>query len=210
MIYLAGHSLGAAHAALAAFSRLKRGLRVDGIYLFGCPQPGDKTIGRVLSTISVTSLKNRRDPITALPADLELLGEEYVPVAPFLSVDQSPPPIDPWGLFADHHSELYAAAALQLPATPALVSISDAAAAVLNLYYETGLWSWTHFIDGQYWAVRSFPDGAKLAVARGSTTNLDWLQDLDFNQTTMHGARVSQGFWAGVAPVEAELDQVLA
>lgn len=44
-IFYVGHSLAAARAHLAAFGRIRRGMRVDGVYAFAPPNPGDRHIG---------------------------------------------------------------------------------------------------------------------------------------------------------------------
>ncbi len=77
-VYIAGHSLGAARAFLYAFSRVRRGLPVDGLFACGCPNPGNAVIGGVLqhAGIAVRSIKNRRDLVTDVPVDIALLGEQ--------------------------------------------------------------------------------------------------------------------------------------
>lgn len=210
MIYIAGHSLGAARAALYTYSRMKRGLPVAGVFLFGSPHPGNRKIGLTLSGARVVSCKNRRDLVTDVPVDLEFLNEEYVPAAPMVELNEKAPSGDSWGLFADHHSELYLAGARKLPSVDAPVSAGDAAEAIIDLYNSAGSWSWEHKINGQYWCMRTLLNGAKLMVARGSTTGLDWLNDIEALQTDVLGARVSTGFWAGVGPVQDALDSAAA
>lgn len=204
-LYITGHSLGAARAALYAFSRVKRGLPVAGVYLFGCPNPGDRHIGLTLSSVPVQSYRNRRDLVTDVPVDLDFLNEEYVKPAPVAAFNEKAPSGDSWGVFSDHHSELYLAGAEKLTA-PAIVTPAEAALAIIGLYNGAGDWSWSHLVDGQYWAMRTTASGARILVARGSTTLLDWIHDFDALQTDVYGARVSEGFWAGVGPIEAVLD----
>lgn len=208
-VYVAGHSLGAARAALYGFSRVARGLPLTGIFLFGCPNPGDGKIGAALSRapVAIRNVRNRRDLVTDVPVDLPWLGEEYVQVAPFEETDE---PGADGGPFRDHHIALYQAGCAKLPDGNVALSLNVAVTAVADLYGPGGDWAWEHFVDGQYWAVRTFPNGDRLAVARGSVTALDWLDDFDAVQETVLGARISAGFWTGVGPVEAALDAALA
>jgi hypothetical protein len=57
--------------------------------------------------------------------------------------------------------------------------------------------------------MKRMPSGAKLMIRRGSVTVQDWLNDFDAIQIPVLGARVSQGFWAGVQPIESVMDQQL-
>jgi hypothetical protein len=53
------------------------------------------------------------------------------------------------------------------------------------------------------------PSGAKLMIRRGTASVHDWLDDFDAIMIPVLGARMSQGFWAGVAPIESALDAQL-
>lgn len=209
-IYIGGHSLGAARAFLYAYSRVKRGLRVDGIICCGSPNPGNDVIGYALSGIPIFSLKNRRDLITDVPVDIELFGEEYVQPVPFDEIDEPAKRGDPWGLLSDHHVELYQAGAAKLPSPPGQPSIADAVDQIARLYDTVEGWDWINPVDGAYWGMHKFASGARLMIARGTTTRLDWWNDFDAVQIPAMGAQVSQGFWAGVANVQDQLDAALA
>jgi hypothetical protein len=217
-IYIAGHSLGAAEACLAAWSRIRRGLPVAGVYTFGCPRPGNSELGVVLSHVPIwRSIRNDcghlpdYDLVTAVPFDVEA-WLDYAQPAPFEAVAEQPAPNDPWLMFRYHHIELYAAGCAKLPPTGsgAGVELMDAVTAVQDLYDGTGDWTWTHFVDGQYCAIRTFTNGDKLLVFRGSETELDWIHDLETLQLDLFGAKVSRGFWSGPEAVQAAVDAVLA
>lgn len=213
-VYIGGHSLGAARACLYAYARLKRGLPVDGLYVFGCPNPGNHVIGLELASLSIfRSVKNRRDLVTDVPVDMELLNEEYVPARVFEECNAVPPSTDPWGPFRDHHIQLYQSGCRTLPIYPnASLSLVDAVDMVANLYgYDKPKHprTWLHSEDGRYWGMYLMPNGDKFIVARGSTTELDWLDDFDALQVDVMNARMSRGFWDGVGPIMGLLDQAL-
>ena len=217
-VFIVGHSLGAAEACLAAFSRTRRGLPVDGVYVFGCPRPGNAVIGSALASVPIwRSIRNdlgrfpSYDLVTAVPFDIEELLD-YAQPAPFEAIAEPPAPDDPWLLFRYHHSQLYQAGCRKLAPTGsgAAVELVEAIDAVQDLYDGVGAWAWQNFVDGQYCAMRVMPNGAKLLVFRGSTTPLDWMHDLDTRQVDLHGAKVSRGFWAGPGAIEAALDAALA
>ena len=184
-VYITGHSLGAAEAVLVAWSRVRRGLPVDGVYVFGCPRPGNSELGVLLSHVPVyRSIRNQiggfpdYDLVTAVPFDVEAMLD-YAQPAPFEAIAERPPPNDPLGPFQYHHSYLYAQGCAKLPPTGYSVELTDSIGAVQDLYNGTGTWSWTNFVDGQYCAVRMFQSGDKLAVFRGSVTETDWIRDLE-------------------------------
>ena len=220
-VYLAAHSLGAARIWEYAYSRIMRGLRVDGIYALAPPRPGNKIIQRVLYANrakfqAVRSLKNRRDSVTTVPINIELLDEEFV--QPWVFDETNEQPTDSHvsllgRFFADHHIALYQAGARKLPDNPgAAVGLAEAADLVAHLYETSSVydWDWINPVNGAYWAMKAMPTGAKLMIARGSVTMLDWLDDFDASEIVVLGAKMSRGFWAGVGPVEPALDAVLA
>ena len=215
-IYITGHSLGAAEATLYAYDRVKRGLPVDGVYLFGCPRPGNSALGVVLSSVPIwRSIRNDcgrfpdYDLVTAVPFDVEALLD-YAQPAPFEAISEAPPADDPWGLFRFHHSQLYGTGCRKLPPTGngAAVELVEAINCVQDLYDGEPGWSASNFVDGQYWAVATI-GGARLVVFRGSTTELDWVHDAETTQVDLHGAKVSRGFWTGVGASQAALDAAL-
>ena len=216
-VFIAGHSLGAAEAALYARSRVKRGLRVDGLYMFACPRPGDGRIGADLHGVVpvMRSLKNEGDGVTDVPLDVHVssLGWDYDDVIPFETF-QKPPPLtdfllDPF--FAHHHIAHYVAGTYGLPAGPGAIGVNEAVDQVNRLYDTADGWTWINPVDGFYWAMWTAPTGAKLMIRRGSKTGRDWFgQDFDFGQIDVQGAKVSRGFWSGIEPIENELDAALA
>ena len=207
-VYIGGHSLGAAEAYEYAYSRVKRGLRVDGIYALAPPQPGNLVIGSGLASVPVVrALKNRRDLVTAVPVNIAWLGEDYAQPRTLEEIDEKPTVNGP---FADHDVTLYVAGALTLPPLGASVEIGPAAQEIARLYTDSTGWDWINPIDGYYWAMKVMPSGAKLIIRRGSSTVTDWLDDFDATMISVLGARMSAGFWAGVQGIESTLDQVLA
>jgi pimeloyl-ACP methyl ester carboxylesterase len=206
-VYIGGHSLGAAEAYEYAYSRLKRGLRVDGIYCLAPPQPGDSVLAAGLAGVPVVrALHNRRDIVTSVPIDLKWLGEEYVQPRPLEQIDEKP--ASP-GLFKDHSVLLYAAGAQKLPPLGVSVEIGPAAAEIARLYVDATGWDWISAVDGLYWAMKVMPSGAKLMIRRGTASVHDWLDDFDAIMIQVMGARVSRGFWAGVESIQLELDAQL-
>ncbi len=209
-VFIAGHSRGAAEAALYAFSRIKRGLPVDGLYLFESPRPGNQVVRDTLASIEIVrSIKNVGDPVTDVPLDLDLIDEDYEDAAPFTMINEPyTPNLPDWGPVNPHHIELVQAGCRKLPPTGGAIDLVQAVDATYDLYNMLGHWDWTHPEDGRYWGMRKFGDNF-LLIARGSVTGKDWLLNFEALQIDVLGARVSDGFWAGVAPVET-LDAALA
>ena len=188
-----------------------RGLRVDGIYAFASPNPGDGMIGRALSAVPmIRSLRNGRDIVPDLPVDIAMFGEEYVQPRAFIEINEVPAPNDPLGFFAWHEAALYAAGAIKLQELGAAVTLAEAARAVVDLYITANSWDWINPVDGTYWALQIMPNGARLLIARGTETAHDWISDFDATQITTMGARMSVGFWSGVGPILGELDKAVS
>ncbi len=205
-VYIAGHSLGAARASLYAFSRIKRGLPVAGVFLFGCPRPGDRAIRDTLAAIPIRSIKNGNDPITDVPLDIELLGEDYTEPRDFEAVNAPwNDSLPDWGPFNAHHIELYLDGCKTLPNNGTLLTVAQA---VYDLYNLLGKWDWDHPEDGRYWGMRRVGSD-QILVSRGSTTPYDWVENFRVIQCAIMGARVSDGFWDGVGPIESLLDATL-
>lgn len=101
-----GHSLGAARACILAGHMIANNIDPVATVTFGCPRPGFKQLSDILSCHPIRSYKNRRDLVTDVP--VELPGLPFVDAAPFIHVDVQSSP-DDFGLFADHHIELYVA-----------------------------------------------------------------------------------------------------
>jgi hypothetical protein len=100
-----GHSLGAARAAIYAGLLAQRPYEEPvKVALFGCPRPGAQALVDVCEHLSITSYKNRHDPVTDVP--LSFPEFPYVPVRPYIYIDgmidtSLPPPFD------DHHIQNY-------------------------------------------------------------------------------------------------------
>lgn len=214
-VYIAGHSLGGADALLYAYSRVKRGLRVDGVYAFASPRPGNRAIADGLVASGVLSVQNADDDVTWVPFDAHAgeMGWDYVDGAPFKVIRQpaswSDFLLDPF--FCHHHIALYQAGVhAQIAANGYPVGVNEAVDEVARLYDTADGWNWINPVDGLYWAMQRLPNGARLMIRRGSKTGRDWLtEDFDFSQTEVYGAKVSKGFWSGVGPVQDKLDQAL-
>ena len=213
-IFFAAHSLGGQRALQEAYSRVKRGLRVDGIYVLAPSQPGNKAIGQILWSAraqfqSVRSLRNRRDYVPYMPISIKLIGEEFCQPWPMDEINEvvnTSYDIDP-----DHHIENYVAGAKKIPDNPGVaITLGDAADLVERLYQTDTGWDWIHPVDGQYWAMKIMGNGARLVIPRGSVTPLDFLKDFDAAEIPVLGAMMPRGGWSGVAAVEAELDALLA
>lgn len=214
-VFIAGHSLGGGRAWQYAYSRIVRGLRVDGIYCLAPPRPGDHAIGKVLfdnraKFQAVRGLWNGRDIVPAVPIDLEFLDEEYEQPWRLDEISEGPASgsidIDPW-----HHIDLYVAGARKIPDNPGVaITLWDAATEVARLYADATGWDWINPVDGAYAAVKAMPDGAKLAIFRGTKTAREWMQDFDAVQIPVLGARMSRGSWSGVASIQDQLDAQLA
>lgn len=207
-VFITGHSLGAARAVLYAYYRIINNLPVDGLYLFGCPNPGNSALGKALSIVPTISFKNRRDLITDVPVDLQFVGEEYVQIAPFTEINQPAKFGDIWGIFSDHHSELYQAGVNKLIWKNLSVTPTNAINAIVDQYNLKGKWIWENTNDGEYCGIEDYTD-SKLVVFRGTTTALDWVNDFDATEMHLYDAKVSQGFWQQVYPIKQELDDQL-
>lgn len=219
-LVVAGHSLGAAEASIYAYSRIKRGLPLDQIFVFGCPRPGNGVLQSVVPQVPVwLSVRNAKpspanridhDLVTDVPFDVSWLGDTYLEPVPFHDGYSEPLANDPWGIFRYHHIQLYQALCVTLAGIDVGVRnlLVTTVNAVADLYYNPNAdWSFEHFINGQYWGGRTLPDGTKLLIARGSTTELDWVHDFEsVGQSEFYDAKVSSGFLAGVAPAMADLD----
>jgi hypothetical protein len=145
--------------------------------------------------------------VPSVPVDIAWLNEEYVQPYTLEEVDEKP---TTFGLFADHSITLYAAGAQKLKPLGVSLEIGEAATQIARLYTDATGWDWISTVDGRYWAMKVMPSGAKLMIRRGSVSVHDWLDDFNAIQIPVLGARVSQGFWSGVAPIELVMDQQLA
>lgn len=106
-VIVAGHSLGAAEAALHAGLRTAAGQPPAQVYLYGCPRPGMQALAGVLKPVPITSRRNGADPVTTVPWDVPRL-DPFCAVRPMIEMHVPAAPGD-GGLFREHHCELYAA-----------------------------------------------------------------------------------------------------
>lgn len=115
-VIITGHSLGAAHAFIHAGYLVTGAHTPDGkpliplkVVVAGSPRPGFGQLKGLLHNAGVpmSSYKNLQDPVTDVPV-------AYLEPAPFTALTDAPPSNDPWGIVADHHSELYLAGLTKL------------------------------------------------------------------------------------------------
>lgn len=215
-VWIGGHSLGGGRTYQYAYSRLMRGLRVDGIYALAPPMPGNSTMGNVFrkyqAAMSVRGLWNGRDIVPKYPVDMEDLDEEFEQPWPLIEVNVPPTPqtrqfidIDPW-----HNINLYVAAAKTVPDDPGVaIKLGEAAELINRLYQTADGWDYLHPVNGAYWGGMRMANGARMLIPRGTETAWEWVQDFDAFEIPVLGARMSRGSWSGVAPVEPELDAFL-
>lgn len=215
-VFIAGHSLGASDASLYALSRVKRGLRVDGLYLFACPRPGDAAVRSGLRPVPlIRSIKNIGDGVTDVPMDVHIKeqGWAYCDANPFEHIHEEPSFLDYMTdpFFAHHHIDHYVNGVHKMPAEGGAIGLNEAVDLVARLYDTADGWTWINPVDGLYWAMMTMPNGARAMIRRGSKTGRDWFsEDFDFTQEEKYGAHVSRGFGAGVWPVEPQLDDALS
>ena len=109
---LDGHSLGAAHARIAAAKLTVRGIKVDQLCTFGSPRPGYVNIRRVIEKSGMVhrSFKYRNDPVCDVPIPIPILYP-VVHTEDATPLDGPSNSEDPWGPLRDHHIQLYLAAA---------------------------------------------------------------------------------------------------
>jgi pimeloyl-ACP methyl ester carboxylesterase len=216
-VYIGGHSLGGQRTYQYAYSRLTRGLRVDGIYALAPPMPGVGVIGNTFrahqATMSIRGLWNQRDIVPRVPVDMELLNEEFE--QPWTLIETDEPPTAATRKFIDidpyHNIALYVAGAKKIPDDPGVaIKLGDAADLIERLYNTADGWDWINPVNGSYFAMKIMPNGARLMIPRGTQTALEWLQDFDAFQIPVLGARMPRGGWSGVAAVQDQLDAQLA
>jgi hypothetical protein len=211
-IYIGGHSLGGADAYEYAYSRIKRGLRVDGIFALAPARPGDDAIGalfRAAPWLDIRGIGNHADPVPGVPPDLQMVNETYEQPWALEPIDEAPAPGADI-IFGRHQIALYQRGCEKLPQGDGPILLSQAAHEIARLYDDPTGWNWINPVDGLYWAMIAI-NGARLMIRRGSTTKYDWFREnFDAFEIDVLGARMSRGFWHGVAPVEQTLDAVLA
>lgn len=213
--FIGGHSRGGAVAYDYAFSRVKRGLRVDGVYAWAPARPGNHVIGDTFRATStpVRAFRNMADPadpVPETPLDLPLIDEEYDDPEPFETFKQSSASGDDWGLLASHHFGLYRHGCKSLNQGTWAIPLNQACDLTARLYADpVNGWDVVIPIDGSYWVVLYLPNDVKFAISRGSVTGKDWIDNFKAWQIDRMGARVSAGFWVGISPIEQELDEAM-
>lgn len=109
-VIVAGHSLGAARAALYAARLKAAGRPPNRILLLGCPRPGFQQFADYVADIPTDSIRNHGDLVTTVPFTIP--GFPFVPAASYIDQFVSAPANDPWGPLRYHHIELYEAGLL--------------------------------------------------------------------------------------------------
>lgn len=106
-----GHSLGAARALIYGgyVATFLSSIKDYSIITFGSPRPGGGKLRKVLSGVEQRSYRNCTDPVCSVPFYIPWF-RPYQHPTPLINVFAPPPPNDPWGHFAEHHSTLYQAA----------------------------------------------------------------------------------------------------
>ena len=111
LIFLIGHSLGAARSLLFAGEMIRNYYAVSGIFVFGSPRPGGGHLTELLQSakVPISAFENQNDPVVGVPLSLPTLPYQH-PYSPSqtIKIDQKPKWDDPWGPIAPHHMELYA------------------------------------------------------------------------------------------------------
>ena len=107
-IVIAGHSLGAARASIAAALDLAYGGTVAKVVLCGCPRPGTSILANYLADLDIRSYRNLADPVCDVPT-----MPPWDHVRPFTALAEGPAAGD-ISLFRDHHIGLYEAGVTRL------------------------------------------------------------------------------------------------
>jgi hypothetical protein len=107
-----GHSLGAGRACvLTGLMTIARHMPLRRV-CFGEPKPGFDTLAKLIAGIPAASYcagdANGHDLVTDVPFSFP--PEEYVHPTPLTPLAVTLEPNDPWGIFAYHHMQGYAAA----------------------------------------------------------------------------------------------------
>lgn len=110
-VVLAGHSLGAMHAAIYAGYRVAAGAPLDGLVMWGEPRAGGAKLSSLLAHVDVRSYRNAdadgHDLVTDVPRALApLLPYSHIR-EPLIDVSCPPRRGDPWLAFRYHHFGLY-------------------------------------------------------------------------------------------------------
>lgn len=102
---ICGHSLGAARALICAGYAEQAGLRPKAVITFGSPRPGFSRLAEILIPVTIRSYQNRNDLVTDVPRWIwpEL---PYLHPRPPIAINVPPAPGE-FGIFADHHIQLY-------------------------------------------------------------------------------------------------------
>jgi hypothetical protein len=194
---------------------------------FGEPKPGMAKFATVLARLDRSeSYCNRvgpleHDRVTDLPFTVPALDLGYQHPTPLAFVSAAPAANDDWGIFAEHHVQLYqqgVAAANLDPVTTEAVRLCRAIYAYPGDAPEK--WDEQLTTDGVYWALK-FEGQRAYVVFRGSDTPLDWIRDLaglDPDRILEHDdfGPMWDGFligmedtWTAVKPLLAHADEVV-
>lgn len=110
-IKICGHSLGAGEAHIMTAMLAHRGYHMLETITFGSPLPGDRFLADSLAPYPNRSYWNYRDffnhdIVGSVPPYMPPIEGFVIPRDRIL-IDIPPPILDPWGLVAWHHFELY-------------------------------------------------------------------------------------------------------
>jgi len=110
-VFLTGHSLGAARAAIMAGVMVLSGRAPVGRTVFGEPKPGFQQLADLCQAVPTKSFRNgigdNHDIVTDLPLAIPAFGLRYVRQGSVIPVDVEPDPNDDSGIFCFHHCSLY-------------------------------------------------------------------------------------------------------
>jgi hypothetical protein len=199
--------------------------------VFGEPKPGNPPFAAILKKLDESvSYCNRvgtlaHDRITDLPFTIPALGLNLVHPAPLSFVSSAPPVNDGWGLFAEHHMQLYYQGAMSANLDAVHLECARLCRAI---YAYPGdppeKWDASAVTAGVMWGIR-FEGSCAYVVFRGSDTFLDWLRDITGFDVDQLARRVTHhdifgpmwdGFligmeetWGVIKPLVAKFDQVI-
>lgn len=190
LIDLGGHSLGAAHALIAAGMLTLDGAWEPGeITTCGSPAPGGRELQHVLSLVNQNAYRNAGDPVWDVPTqppfvhptDAIILGD------PGQALD-----------FSQHRIAFY-----QAGVPPIDKPFVDLIAALYNP--QPGDFDAVRMTSGVFWGLKKpGPAGRPALIFRGSVTDEDWTRDFValpvIDPAYWRLGMLHAGFTIGVAP----------